>query len=416
VSTNLKNMSQNKKYSGNSNDKNKSSNPLSATPYKRKYGLAKFLEEVDPFFFAPGELEARTAAHNGLAQLLEGATVLNEAFRKEFINGTVVSKTDEGFYVNIRRKYDAFVPLAQGDGLTVGQEAEFYVIASSNKNGIPTLSFSMAKGWRQLEEAQGTSATFAAHVFSEAIIRRTQQSAGLRIEFAEGDLKGIRGFVPNGEMSRNSRSKDLVGTTIQVTVITAEPQHGGEFGNLVMSNKEAQNVADEIAFNSVQTKTIVQGNIIAFIKAGKSDTKMSALVRLENGLVAMLHRSETIDAKDSLSDMYKVGDEITVAVRHIDHDKKRIGLSLKLAAQMTLLNQIAPKAIVNATILRKVVYGYFASIGGGMEGLIHQSDLALVDGKVESFQTGETVKVMVIVYNPDGTRLALGRKQLFEQQ
>lgn len=406
-------MSQNKKYAGNPTDKNKSSNANSATPYKRKYGLAKFLEEVDPFFFNEGELEKATAEHERLAQLFEGTPVLTESFRKEFIHGTVVSQTKEGYYVNIGRKYDAFVPLAQGQGLTVQQQAEFYVTAGSDKEGIATLSFSAAKGWRQLEAAQGTDTIFTARVFAEAMKRRTQKSSGLRIEFDNGDLKGIRGFIPNAEIGRNNRSKDLIGQTIEVTVITAEPQQGSEFGNLVLSNKEAQAISDRTAFDSMEEGTIVAGNIMTFIKAAERDTKYSALIRLPNGLVGMLHRSETVTAQDDLASMFKEGDQISVAVRSVDHDRQRVGLSLKLAAQINCLNTIAPNTVVEAKILRKVVYGYFASIGSGaMEGLIHESDLNLIDGRLEAFKPGDSTTVVVISYNPDGSRLALGRKQL----
>jgi ribosomal protein S1 len=265
-------MSQNKKYAGNSNDKNKSSNINSATPYKRKYGIDLLLQ-VDPFFLEAGELEAALAEHQKLSQLLEGTPVLHNADHKEFVEGTVVSQSKEGYFVNIKRKYDAFVPLPEGDGLTIGQQAEFYVISGSDKNGITTISFTRAKGWRKLEAAQGTGEVFAARAFSEALTRRTQKSAGLRIEFEEGDLKGIRGFIPNGEIARNTRANALVGTTFQVTVIKAEPQYGGEFGNLVLSHKEAKIYADEVAFNSMQTKTLVAGHIINFIKAAPTTVK-----------------------------------------------------------------------------------------------------------------------------------------------
>jgi ribosomal protein S1 len=409
-------MSQNKTYAVKTSD-NKNTN--SATPYKRKYAIDLLLE-VDPFFLEEGELEAAVAEHNKLAQLLEDHIVPLDADRKDFVTGTVVAQTKEGYFVNIGRKYDGFVPLTESDDLTIGQEAEFYVVSSADKNGIVTISSKLAKGWRKLEAAQGSLEIFTARVFSEAIKKRTQQSAGLRIQFEEGDFKGIRGFIPNGEIARNSRSKELVGKTIEVTVIKAEPQHGSDFGNLVVSHKGAQSIADEISFNAMETDAIVVGNIIGFLKAGVNDSKMSALVQLENGLVGMLHRSETVEAQDSLPDMYKVGDQVTVAVRHIDHNKKRIGLSLKLAAQMQRLASIYPNAQVEATILRQVVYGYFASVGGGLEGLIHQSDLATRNTQEgvskESFQPGQVVKVLVLSMEADGKRLALGRKQLIEKQ
>jgi len=401
-------MSKNKNNAANNSKK-------TAIRYVRPYGF-DLLKMVDPFFLEEGELEKAQAEHDLLAQLFEGTPIPGNAFRKEFISGTVVSETKEGFFVNIGRKYDAFVPKSEGNGLSKDQNAEFYVIAEADKNGIATLSFNMANGWRKLEAAQGTGEVFNARVFSEAITKRNQKSAGLRIVFEEGELKGIRGFVPNVEISRNTQSKELVDQTIQVTVITAEPDRGSEFGNLVASHKQAQNVSDEIAFNNMQVKTIVEGTIINFIKAAPKDSQMSALIRLDNGLVGMLHKSETVDYRDSLSELYKTGERISVAVRSIDHDRKRISLSLKLAAQMGCLSQIEPNAIVEARILREVVYGYFASIGGGMEGLIHKSDLFMVKGKTETFKTGDVTEVVILNFEADGSRLALGRKQLVHRK
>ncbi|MBS2007027.1 MAG: 30S ribosomal protein S1 [Cyanobacteria bacterium SZAS TMP-1] len=398
-------MSKNKNNAANNSKKH-------AIRYVRPYGF-DLLKQVDPFFLEEGEFEKAQQEHEQLAQLFEGSVFPGDAIRKDFVSGTVVSQAKEGFYVNIGRKYDGFVPASEAVGLAKGDEAEFYVIAGPDKKGIATLSFNMARGWRTLEAAQESGEVFNARVFSEAITKRNQKSAGLRIVFEEGDLKGIRGFVPNVEISRNTRSRDLVDTVIQVTVIRAEADRGSEYGNLVASHKQAQGIADEISFNNMQPNEIVSGTIIDFIKAGVNDTKMSALVKLENGLVGMLHRSETLDNRDSLSDMYRVGDTITTAVRKIDHEKKRIALSLKLAAQLNCISQIEPNVIVEARILREVVYGYFASIGGGMEGLIHKSDLAQVNGRPESFKSGEITQVVVLSFEADGTRLALGRKQLF---
>jgi len=400
-----------------SKNKNNAANKIkrSVTRYVRPYGF-DLLKMIDPFFLEEGELEQAQQEHDSLAQLFEGTPFPGHASRKEFITGTVVSQTKEGFFVNIGRKYDAFVPSSEGIGLSKDQEAEFFVISPADKNGIVSLSFNMASGWRTLEASQGTGEIFNARVFSEAITKRNQKSAGLRIVFEDGDLKGIRGFVPNAEISRNARASELVGNTIQVTVITAESDRGSEYGNLVASHKGAQNIADEISFNNMQAKTIVEGTIMNFIKAGVKDTQMSALIRLDNGLVGMLHRSETVDHRDSLSDQFKVGERISVAVKSIDHDRKRISLSLKLAAQMGCISQIEPNAIVEARILREVVYGYFASIGGGMEGLIHKSDLFMVNGKTETFKTGDKTEVVILQFEADGSRLALGRKQLVHRK
>ncbi|MBU6451761.1 MAG: S1 RNA-binding domain-containing protein [Cyanobacteria bacterium REEB67] len=402
----------------NASDSNQSSvdrsskGPNSKTPYKRKYGF-DLLKQIDPFFLEEGEFEAAKAQHEMLSQLFEGTSVLANAGRKDFIEGTVVASTRDGYLVNIGRKYDAIVPLAEAGNLAISDTSEFYVIDGANKAGLVVLSANMAKGWRELEAAQETDQIFQARAFKEAITKRNQKSAGLRIVFEGGILNGIRGFIPNNEIARNVQAQTLVGQLIDVCILKAESQKGSEYGNLIASHKAAQGMADQIMISNMQTETMVSGTVIDFIKASPKDHKMSALVRLENGLVAMLHRSETVDSRDTLTEMYEVGSVINAAVRSVDIERKRIGLSLKLAAQMESFAQLAPNKIVEAEVLRETVYGYFCGIGGGLEGLLHKSDLVQINGRSESFKSGDKIEVMILNYREDGSRLALGRKQLF---
>jgi ribosomal protein S1 len=413
-------MSQNKKYVGNSNDSHKSSNPLSATPYKREYGIA-LLRKIDPDFLNPDELEKAEQAHAEISQLLEGITVARGVNHQDFLEGTVVAQTKEGYFVNIRRKYDAFVSLAEGEGLTVGQEAEFFVLPNPSKEGLTAMSFTMAKGWRLLEAAQTTGESFEAFVFKQAITKHNQKSAGLRIEFKEGLLKGIRGFIPRREVAFGGNLEELVGQSINVKVIKAEPQSGNPFGNLVLRHSECQSVSVDTALSQLEVNTLVEGTVVKLIRAGGNDTQMSALVRLENGFVAMVHRSETVNVNDKLQDLYKEGDKISPAVLRIDHEQKRVHLSLRLAARINRINSL----VINTTIEGTVVnnsnkWGYFIAVGGGIQGLLHENDLATVEGSngrvKEVLALGQTVKVMVLDMEDEGRRLSLGRKQLFEKQ
>jgi small subunit ribosomal protein S1 len=384
----------------------------SKTPYKRKYGF-DLLKQIDPFFLQPGELEAAAEQHELMSRLLSGASVLSEASRKEFVQGQIVAKVDDAYLVNIGRKYDAVVPVAAASGLSVNDNAEFFITGGIDRFGMVQASANLAKGWRNLEDAQDSEQIFQVRVFSEAITKRNQKSAGLRFIFEEGEFAGIRGFIPNAEIARNSYSADMVGQLIEVCVLRAESQKGGEHGNLVASHRLAQTASDRAAFAAMEVDTIVAGIVVDFIKASPKDTKLSALVRLDNGIVAMLHRSETVDNRHSLNELYKVGSEISAAVRSIDEERGRIGLSLKLAAQLNSVGMLEVGQIVESEVLRIVPYGYFCSIGGGLEGLIHRSDLQKVEGQNESFNVGQVIESVVLSFEEDGSRLALGRKQLF---
>ena len=394
------------------NGKISSKGPGSKTPYKRKYGF-DLLKQIDPFFLQPGELQAAAAQHELMSALLNGAQVLSDARRKEFVQGEIVAKIDEAYLVNIGRKYDAIVPLSAASGLSINDRAEFFITGGIDRNGMVAASADIARGWRNLEDAQDGDQIFQVRVFSEAMTKRSQKSAGLRFVFESGDCAGIRGFIPNAEIARNWHSADMVNQLIDVCILRAESQKGGEHGNLVASHRAAQNVSSRDAFNAMEVDTIVSGVVVDFIKASPKDTRLSALVRLENGIVAMLHRSESVDARHSLTELYKVGSAISAAVRTIDEERGRIGLSLKLAAQLSSVAMLEVGQIVASEVLREVPYGYFCSIGGGLEGLIHKSDLCRTEGLNESFKIGQVIESVVLSFEEDGSRLALGRKQLF---
>lgn len=386
-------------------------NAAKATPRKRKYGI-DLLKQVDPFFLNENEMAQALAQHEQMEKLLEGSSVQQRAERKDFVQGTVVQTTRAGHLVNIGRKYDGFVPLAQGEGLSTGEQAEFWVVSPSQPEGLIEMSHSQALGWRNLEAAQGTEQIVTVKAFALAKTRRSQKASGLRVCFEEGIHKGIRGFLPNMEISRGIRAEQLVGQSIEVVVLTAEPGRGSEFGNLVVSQRAACAVKDALTIEGMAENTIVDGRIIQFIKASPRDHKVSALVQLENGVVGLVHRTEVLSNQAALNDLYKVGDSLKLAVRAIDCNRHRVSLSLKLVAQLEKLATISVGQIVSAEVLRQTEYGYFCAIGGGLEGLLHNSDLARLSGrKIEEFKAGDRVEVKLLSYNPDGSRMALGRRQ-----
>jgi small subunit ribosomal protein S1 len=286
------------------------------------------------------------------------------------------------------------------------------VVSPSQPEGLIEMSYSQALGWRNLEAAQGTERILTVKAFALAKTKRSQKASGLRVCFEEGIHKGIRGFLPNMEISRGLRAEDLVGHKLEIVVLIAEPGRGSEFGNLVVSQRAAGAVKEALTVEGMVENTLVDGRIIQFIKASPRDHKVSALVQLENGVVGLVHRTE-VSNQTALNELYKVGDSLKLAVRAIDRNRLRVSLSLKLVSQLEKLATIAVGQIVTAEVLRHTEYGYFCGIGGGLEGLLHNSDLARLSGKkFEEFKAGDRVEVKLLSYNPDGSRMALGRRQL----
>ena len=77
--------------------------------------------------------------------------------------------------------------------------------------------------------------------------------------------------------------------------------------------------------------------------------------------------------------------------------------------------QIEPGYIVEATIINHVNYGYFVSLGGVLEALLHNDNLDEgFHGNREQFEIGEKTEVVVLKIEEQGKRIGVGRRQLFD--
>ena len=117
--------------------------------------------------------------------------------------------------------------------------------------------------------------------------------------------------------------------------------------------------------------------------------------------------------KRQANDVLKVGEEIEVEVTRVQPELQRISLSMKALGKKRTLSALEPGLVVEGDIVNTASYGFFVHIGGGVEGLLHVSDLANeASGKKESFKIGDRTQVVVLSIGENGSRIALGRRQV----
>src|SRR5213075_1115306 len=118
------------------------------------------------------------------------------------------------------------------------------------------------------------------------------------------------------------------------------------------------------------------------------------------------------------SEMFNVGDEITVKILKYDREKERVSLGYKQLTPdpWTLVRQVYP---VGARVTGKVVnitdYGAFVELEAGVEGLIHVSEMSWskrVKHPSKILNVGDTVDAMVLGVDPTARRISLGLKQV----
>jgi small subunit ribosomal protein S1 len=118
-------------------------------------------------------------------------------------------------------------------------------------------------------------------------------------------------------------------------------------------------------------------------------------------------------------EILKVGQEVEVEVLNVDHDRKRIGLSLKRLEQDPW-GQIETRykvgQLVEGTITKLAKFGAFARIKDDdeIEGLIHISELS--DGRInhprEAVKEGQVLTLRIIRIDPERRRLGLSLKKV----
>jgi len=109
-----------------------------------------------------------------------------------------------------------------------------------------------------------------------------------------------------------------------------------------------------------------------------------------------------------------------VVVVHVDPDTKKIALSLKQALPdpwTELVSHISVGQIVPATITRLTKFGAFARVEGGVEGLIHISELAdrHVANPNQVVEEGENVQVKITSIDLARRRLGLSIRQALDE-
>ena len=149
-------------------------------------------------------------------------------------------------------------------------------------------------------------------------------------------------------------------------------------------------------------------------------TDYSEFVEIESGIEGLVHVSE-MDWTNKNVDPKKVvqlGDEVEVMVLDIDEERRRISLGMKQckANPWEEFSQSHKKGDkVTGQIKSITDFGVFIGLPGGIDGLVHLSDLSWNEqgeDAVRKYKKGDEVEAVVLAIDTDRERISLGIKQL----
>ncbi|HEX4986494.1 MAG TPA: 30S ribosomal protein S1 [Burkholderiales bacterium] len=149
-------------------------------------------------------------------------------------------------------------------------------------------------------------------------------------------------------------------------------------------------------------------------------TDYGAFVEIEQGIEGLVHVSEMDWTNKNVhpSRVVQLGDEVEVMILEIDEDRRRISLGMKQCKPNPweeFAANFKKGDKVRGQIKSITDFGIFIGLQGGIDGLVHLSDLSWsVPGEeaVRNYKKGDEVEAMVISIDVERERISLGIKQL----
>ncbi len=351
--------------------------------------------------------EASAGGQEDLMQMYE------ESFKRveegQVVQGRIVQIDKEFVLVDIGYKSEGQVRVAEltgPDGTIegqVGDTIDVMVERWDDDDGIVVLSKEKAskiKVWEDIRKAYEEES-----VVSGVITSRVK--GGLSVDV------GIPAFLPGSQVGlRPVRDLDkMVGETFEFKVL----KYNRKRSNIVLSRRVILEEERE-AKRAETLATIHEDKVMTGIV--KNITEYGAFIDL-GGIDGLLHITDMSWGRiGHPSEIFSVGEEVSVKVLNLDLERERVSLGLKqlVPDPWTTAEEKYP---IGSRVRGKVVsftdYGAFIELEKGIEGLIHVSEMSWTKkvrhpSKVVS--VGETAEAVVLNISAENRRISLGMKQV----
>jgi len=149
-------------------------------------------------------------------------------------------------------------------------------------------------------------------------------------------------------------------------------------------------------------------------------TDYGCFAELEDGVEGLVHVSEMDWTNKNIhpSKVVQLGDEVEVMILDIDQERRRISLGVKQCFmnpwdEFGTTNKKGDK--ITGNIKSITDFGIFIGLNGGIDGLVHLSDISWDDAgedAVRSYTKGDEVETVILSIDSERERISLGIKQL----
>ena len=345
------------------------------------------------------------------ASLFEASLAKTEQLREgDIVSGRVVKVTKEVVVVDIGFKSEGVIAINEFVGASgvaevkAGDIVEVLVESKEDDDGIVTLSKEKAdklKVWDEISLACEREELIMGTITSRV-------KGGLAVTIRGG----VKAFLPGSQVDlRPVRNLDrLLGQSHEFKVIKFNKKRG----NIVLSRRALlEQQRDEL--KQATLETLEEGQIVT--GKVKNLTEYGAFVDL-GGIDGLLHITDMSWGRvNHPSEVFNVGDEVTVKVLKYNSDTERVSLGIKQTQEdpwNIAERTYKPEMRVRGKVVSLTDYGAFVELEQGVEGLIHVSEMSWRKPKHPSkmLEIGQEVECAVIEVDAQNKRISLGMKQL----
>ena len=363
------------------------------------------------------------AVDNGMGQTLlsrekakraETWNVLEKIYENnEIVTGLISGKVKGGFTVDIG-SVRAFLPGSLVDTRPVrdtahleGKELEFKVIKLDQKRNNVVVSR------RAVMESENSAER-------EALLSNLEEGQevvgvvkNLTDYGAFVDLGGIDGLLHITDMAwrRIKHPSEVVevGQELKVKVLKFDRERN----RVSLGLKQLGTDPWQDVLNNYPKGTNVKARVTNL-------TDYGCFAEIADGIEGLVHVSEMDHTNKNIhpSKVVQIGDEIMVQILDIDEDRRRISLGIKQTMpnpweEFDKNHQKGDK--VSGTIKSITDFGIFIGLEGGIDGLVHLSDLSWTETgeeAIRNYNKGDTVEAVILSVDAEANRISLGIKQL----
>ena len=341
-------------------------------------------------------------------------TALEKAFEgEEIIKGLISGKVKGGFTVDIG-EIRAFLPGSLVDVRPVrdaayleGKEQEFKVIKLDRRRNNVVVSRRAVVEQEYSAEREALLQNLQEGQIVDGVVKNlTDYGAFL-------DLGGIDGLLHITDMAwrrvKHPSEVVAVGDNIRVKVLKFDRDRN----RVSLGLKQLGDDPWIALARRYPVGTRVFGKVTNIAEYG-------CFVEIEEGVEGLVHVSEMDWTNKNVNPnkVVALGDETEVMVLDIDEERRRISLGMKQCQQNPWdeFDQTHAKGDrVSGKIKSITDFGIFIGLDGGIDGLVHLSDIswnAPGEEAVRQYKKGQDVDAVVLAVDPERERISLGIKQL----